>query len=304
MTTLSEAFTTALAKKSPKIDEANKANAKRYWRILLERMQTEGAFSELDILITQELAAEILLLNTKNRALKESQMPSLIAAIKDGRWINTGHPIVISSDGQLQDGQHRLTAVVRTEIPVRMDIRFGIHPHAFAVTDIGSKRAPADTLQIAGYSQVTALAAASRILIGIERNATVINNFPNDLCLKYVQDHPILVDAARIGHSSAKALHASPAACTAAVYLIATTKTVDAADRFFTELRTGAGPNFLKPTAPMPRLRAALEGGLFGNSKSLVAGFILAFNAHSRGRTLRNKDALLVPAGEPFPSVM
>jgi hypothetical protein len=297
MTLMSEALSAA---KKPSLTPC----AQDWLHTQLSRMRRDGEFSIINVKLFGELAIELLKLNTKNRKFKENQMPALCAATLEGRWVNTGHPIVISSDGQLQDGQHRLTAVTRTGASITADFRFGIDPRAFAVTDIGSKRTGGDTLQIAGYQQHNILASTARLLIAFENDIAKLHILSNDVCLQFVEEHPLLVDAARIGHSTASAIKTTPTACAAAAFIISTARGVAEAEAFFTELRAGGGLGFAKPTMPMPRLRAAIDEGRFTNPRAMVAAFILAFNAHAAGRSVRNREALSLIAGEPFPSVM
>jgi hypothetical protein len=278
--------------------------AKGWLRARLDRMAREGDFAELDVLVWRELAEELLGMGGKNRRLKVNSLPELFAAAREGRWINTGHPIVISSDATLQDGQHRLTMIKETGIAVPMDIRFGVDPKAFAVTDTGSKRTGGDTLQIAGFQQENALAATARILCAIDRGLTMLKDFPNDVLLKYVNERPALTDAVRIGHSSSAPLKTQPSPMSAAAYLIILGHGVAVAEEFFTELRKGAGPNFDKPNNPLPRLRKMIVEGEYRSRQGLVAGVVLAFNLHRSGRAARGNSKLTLAAGEPFPKVI
>lgn len=278
--------------------------AKNWLDQSISKMCKDGPYSQIDVLVSRKVAEVLLAINTKNRKFKENQMPGLCAALTEGRWINTGHPVIISSDGLLQDGQHRLTAIVRTNIAANMDLRFGVDPRAFMVTDMGARRGAGDTLQIAGYTDPNILAAAVRILIALETDHVYLRTFSNDVCLGFVESHPLLREGVRMGHNTGSAIKASPSACAAAAYLIVVKHGSQAGDDFFTELRAGAGPNFAKPSAPMPRLLAAIKEGRFTTNRALVAAIVIAFNAHAAGRALRSKSAFDLIAGEPFPVVV
>ena len=64
--------------------------------------------------ISPEEAARFLEKNTNNRALTEQQVRYYAQQMKAGEWTYDGQPIRFAEDGQLLDGQHRLTALVES----------------------------------------------------------------------------------------------------------------------------------------------------------------------------------------------
>lgn len=72
--------------------------------------------------VTPEMAAEMLRHNVLNRRLNKTRVQTLISAIKNGTWTESPQPICFDKDGNLIDGQHRLEAIVRAEVPVVMTI--------------------------------------------------------------------------------------------------------------------------------------------------------------------------------------
>lgn len=60
--------------------------------------------------------------------------------MSSGEFENTGEPLILSSEGVLNNGQHRLLAVAEADAVVDMDVRFGIPRRAFTKTDIGAPR--------------------------------------------------------------------------------------------------------------------------------------------------------------------
>jgi hypothetical protein len=63
-----------------------------------------------------------------------------VARLRAGQWINAGEPVIISDTGCLNDGQHRLTAIMRNGIPAVMDLLMGIARDAFTATGTGARR--------------------------------------------------------------------------------------------------------------------------------------------------------------------
>jgi hypothetical protein len=100
--------------------------------------------------------------NGKNRPLKSNKVQQFIADMTTGRWGLTGDTIKFGNNGQLLDGQNRLSASAKSGKSFRTHVVFGIDPALFGRMDIGKPRNAADILHIAGFKYASALAAAIR----------------------------------------------------------------------------------------------------------------------------------------------
>ena len=107
-----------------------------------------GHYGMKTIVFDKEIGQEVLAYNTGNRRINWRKLQQLVDQMTRGVFINTGEPIIISREGVLTDGQHRLQAVVGADIEVDMDVRFGISREAFRVTDTGVSRTPGDVLTV------------------------------------------------------------------------------------------------------------------------------------------------------------
>lgn len=114
-------------------------------------------------------ARRLLAINTGNRHISQRRIGQLAAQIRGGHFENTGEPIIVSDEGILNNGQHRLLAVVEADTAVEMDVRFGIPRRAFVKTDTGAARSGADVLSIRGILGAAQIAMAVRLLIAYER---------------------------------------------------------------------------------------------------------------------------------------
>jgi hypothetical protein len=81
-----------------------------------------------------------------------------------GLWVVDTEPIDFDADGNLLDGQNRLSAVVLHAAPVKMLIRWGVSAEVKFSKDTGAARRPGDSLQIAGYVDGNTLAAAAKLI--------------------------------------------------------------------------------------------------------------------------------------------
>lgn len=91
-------------------------------------------------LITPELATAYLATNKNNRPINNNLVKQMIRDIQSGSFALTHQGIAFDEEGNLVDGQHRLTAIVLAGKPVRMLVTRGMsRDNSFAI-DKGSKR--------------------------------------------------------------------------------------------------------------------------------------------------------------------
>jgi hypothetical protein len=101
--------------------------------------------------ITPKMAKAMLDANTNNRRPK---MPIVLRYANDmlkGLWkTNTAEFIKISQSGRILDGQHRLMAVVKSNIAIKFQVARGLEDNIFDVLDTGTARNASDVFKIAG----------------------------------------------------------------------------------------------------------------------------------------------------------
>jgi hypothetical protein len=114
-------------------------------------------------LITPEVAAMILENNNvRNRKPRRSNVRFLAEQASSGRMIYNAEAIVIGIDGNVNNGQHRLMAAVKSNTAIVVLLVFGVPVEAFVTYDTGSVRGGADVLSIEGKANAERLAAALR----------------------------------------------------------------------------------------------------------------------------------------------
>lgn len=116
-------------------------------------------------LITPEIAEAMLARNSNNRNLRPKLVEAYAKDMAKGNWQFTGEAIKFSEDGVLQDGQHRLAAVVKSGRTVRMLVIRGLSGQAQTVMDTGAKRSSADALRLNGEMNVAVLASLAKMVI-------------------------------------------------------------------------------------------------------------------------------------------
>ncbi|HVH53973.1 MAG TPA: hypothetical protein VNA32_07565 [Actinomycetota bacterium] len=110
--------------------------------------------------ITPEIAKEYLALNRNNRKISEKGVAPIAQDLVNGNWRLTGEAIKFDTENNLLDGQHRLTAIQRTGIPMSTLVIRGVESEAQLVLDTGMKRTGGNALQIAHTGHEATLRAA------------------------------------------------------------------------------------------------------------------------------------------------
>ena len=258
----------------------------------------------LDVLVTPELAGLMMEYNRPgdtNRKLNRVGVAAMSQALRAGAWENTGEPVIFSDAQLLNDGQHRLQAIMETGIPARVDLRFGIPRHAFAATNSGGKRSGATALLITGSLNVTNVSALARLVLAYEAGLPYAarQRIPNGSIVRAVERWPDISTSIRYASSLPPGVRNS---ATHTLAFFAQRTANEASVRgFFGILETGAG----QASNPPHMLREALirhRGGQdTGTRLQFLAMGILAWNAWRKpSHGLRRLDWR---TGQPFPRV-
>lgn len=119
--------------------------------------------------ISPGLAALMLELNIGNRHITESKVLQHIERLQAGTFILHHQGIAFANIRVINDGQHRLTAIVRSGISAASDITFGADREEMAVVDQGKARTAGDILSIRQQKSWNLRASVARHLLFIKR---------------------------------------------------------------------------------------------------------------------------------------
>lgn len=100
-------------------------------------------------------AAHWLQNNFRNRPISDDVVAAYARDMVNGEWVSTHQGIAFNDRDELIDGQHRLLAVIRAGVTVRMMVTFGLPSHiegkevtTMDAVDRGRTRSVADQLKI------------------------------------------------------------------------------------------------------------------------------------------------------------
>lgn len=132
------------------------------------------------LLVTPEIAKQLLSNNGMNRHLDEKQVSEYSRQMKAGLWRqDTGEAIKIATDKTLLDGQYRLNAIIKANVSLEFLIISDLEKEIFDVIDTGKKRSPGDIFSIAGVKQANKAAAGIRkyvlLKLGVKKMRDAVN---------------------------------------------------------------------------------------------------------------------------------
>lgn len=160
--------------------------------------------------------------NTRNRSLRETKVAAYARDMASGAWQFNGDPIRFATDGTLLDGQHRLSAVVRSACTVPMLVVWGLPPETQDTMDIGAHRLFRDQLQLRGEQNSGEVASITRRVIALRSGSTTLSgqNAPtNAEMVAYIEANPSIRRAAEIAVKARGRVPAAPSAIGAAYHL-------------------------------------------------------------------------------------
>lgn len=109
--------------------------------------------------VTPELAKLILENNSDNRRLRQSIVDKYTNDMRNEQWRGESeNMIVITKNGNLENGQHRLAAIVQSGLSQVMWIMLNADPAMYEIIDNGFGRKPEDYLHVENRSLVATLA--------------------------------------------------------------------------------------------------------------------------------------------------
>lgn len=256
--------------------------------------------------ITPAMAKEWLKHNVRNRTQNKTVIQRYAREMQRGHWRLTGEAIKFDWNGDLVDGQTRLTAIVESGCTVKSAVIYNVDPEAFMYMDRGRKRTVGDTLGILGEHNRTKLAASATILKhyldgNILRMANPALIPSTDEIVAVVKAHPGLAEAVTRADTKAMKRLSTPSIMAFLVYLL-TEVDAQEADVFFHAMETGVG---VMETSPITILRDFLLDARIKRTRlrndEIAAYTVKAWNAWRRGKPMKNVYWDMKKEGFPRP---
>jgi len=242
------------------------------------------------VLVTPDLAAEYLTNNTHNRNLRENAVKAYAADMAAGDWRWTAEPVRFGLDGKLQDGQHRLHAIIKAGVAVPMLVVTGLDSAAQENVDGGIPRQLSDVLKLRGESHCHELAAITRLASrwdsGQRRSVSTSNGESNALLLRFLENHPELRGYTVAAVASVSKSVGVPKSIIGFTWWLFDRIDVEDANHFFTRLGEDTGHEKGQPIYELRRTLQQEQANARGERSRtwMIAVTIKAWNAFRDGR--------------------
>jgi hypothetical protein len=251
--------------------------------------------------ITPSMAHRILEhCNANNRPISEARVMRITQQIKNNQWIINTNTIGFNVNGNLCDGQKRLTAILRANKAITTLVTFNLPVDSFKTVDTNQARNASDLAAMAGLSDYAHVGTAINLLYRYQQGTLhrFGENPDNIMRDQLIKENLAIQDSIRAGRSVAKMMSKSVGIF--CHYVLACIDR-EAANRFFEKLGTGA---FLFPDDPIFLLRERLTrermARTYFPAYEIVALIFKAWNAcrtKKKTKTLRWSPK----AGESYP---
>lgn len=261
--------------------------------------------SKIEI-ITPEMAEKLMADNNGNRKISKAAVNTLASAITRGEWKLNGTPVVISKEGRVLDGQHRLMAIINSKEPISTFVVRGVSEDVFDTLDIGRKRTIADTLYIIGEKDVNVLAATIKIIKPyFEKGFRILGGGSRITPIqaeKFLLEHPDVrksVAYANCNKDEFDSLLVRSAI--AAFHYIFTKKNEQKGNEFMESFRTGANLDVGSPILALRRNLSLRAEGKDRKPRLKILLMVKAWNSFIKGEKI---NRLRASEKEKFPEVL
>ncbi len=160
------------------------------------------------VLVTPEVAKELLKKNSKNRPVSKKTVDFYAQLMSAGKWCENGDTIRIGKSGTLLDGQHRLLAIIKSGKSYHYIIATDVDDIVFPNIDVGRLRRGSDVLALIGVANYNEAASAVRMclslqkgLIGVSTCGDMFFKPTNQKILEEYQENQLVYDeACKVAH--------------------------------------------------------------------------------------------------------
>lgn len=215
--------------------------------------------------ISPDHARELIAMyNPVNRTVSSATVALYARLMRDGKWALNGESIQFDTSGNLLNGQHRLLAVIESDMVLTTMVVRGLPTESRDTMDQHRKRTAGDVLNMHGHRDGTHLASVARVVhrwdAGL-RGATLMGAGQTMLSateiLDFLVTEPLILPAVEaVRRKDAEVL--APSRTLGPLWVLTHRADPDAAQEFFTRLITG---RMLEIGNPILTLRRYFSNG-------------------------------------------
>ncbi len=223
-----------------------------------------------------------------NRPIRQRWVDYLARQMAKGMWQDNGEPLIFDVEGHMLDGQHRLSAVVKSGVTITFDVRRGVATEAFTTIDQAASRTPGVVLGMSGVTHSHTVAAVCRMIFNWEHSGSALQSdrVSPDEILAVLEEHKEPVETAAIVAVAVRNTIPMDGSLAGFCHWLFAKASRPKCDSFFETLRDGTGAERGNPAL-------ALRNRLFREAmgatrkrlpkKAALALVVRAWNYHHKG---------------------
>lgn len=244
--------------------------------------------------IGAEQALQLLENNSSNRKISRANVDFIKNEMDNKNFLLNGSTIVLSENGTLLDGQHRLIAISETKHEYDLIFVVGAKDNVFQTIDTGKSRNSSDILSIEGVKNAKNVASTIRKTIEEfgskrSRNGKTWVKLSNTEVLEHYNKHKEELEETieLCGHLYNKYIKVIPVSTAAAFMILFSRQDKIKAKSFIRELYNGnkEGASNASLTLRQRLINGKIEGTRISDDL-LRALFVVAFRAYNEDRDL------------------
>ena len=196
-------------------------------------------------ILTPKQAENLLKKNKVNRKLRQMKVDQYRRDMTTGKWDPNASRLMRDENGNLIDGQHRLTAQVEAGLTLAWVITSKVPPETQENLDTHGSRSLGDILDFRGEVNTALLAATGRLITAIEQHGLAMGRWQssNEEVIATIERHPNIRLSVEIANKYRlrQYLPLAPSLQGAAHWLIMEANDRELADNFIDRINSGAG---------------------------------------------------------------
>lgn len=255
--------------------------------------------------VDPETATGWLSSRRKNRNINAAHVAFLAEQMERGEFVVSGETVVFNDKGEVMDGQHRLSAVVKSGKIITMLVVWGVPDSYFEVLGQGKSRNATDALAIGDHKNAALLASVARLSLRYTDTGFVTKFVRPSIgqITKVIEQNPGMISSCHFiaGAREVRSLM-PPSAGAFAHWKLAQVSSEDEATQFMLKIATPSGMESTDPRFALNRMLTNLKmrGNAFGSHpEQPVALVFKTWNLWLGGRKV---NLMTIKDGEEFPT--
>jgi len=157
--------------------------------LLLKQCEFIAGIHTYSIMITPFVAKELLKANVHNRKISGLTVKKYINEMESGEWMLSPQGIGFNDKGELIDGQHRLQAIIDSNITVPILVVTGLPIRTQEKVDRQKKRSLYDVFYLAGYADNRREVQIATFLTLLRRGVTKYSDYSDSEVRECLECH-------------------------------------------------------------------------------------------------------------------